>query len=203
MKFPAPDKPITTCNSATCDACPVSETLQCHFTSRDLLRFLSISMPSFLFGGVGIYLANGWLLVPWLILIVAYFGFVEIRVMCSHCPHYAESDSSLRCWANYGAPKLWSYRPGPMTRVEKLVFFGGFVVIWGYPLVPLIAGLQWILLAVYILATAGFFTILKISFCSRCMNFACPLNAVGAETRGRFFDRNPGVAKAWGVDTKK
>ena len=51
MEFPDPDKPIATCSSATCDACPVNETLHCHFTSADLLRFLSISMPSFLFGG--------------------------------------------------------------------------------------------------------------------------------------------------------
>jgi hypothetical protein len=45
---------------------------------------------------------NGWMLIPWLILIIGYFGFVEIRVMRSHCPHYAEEGGSLKCWANYG-----------------------------------------------------------------------------------------------------
>ena len=28
---------------------------------------------------------NGWWLIPWLIIIIGYFGFVEIRVMCSLC----------------------------------------------------------------------------------------------------------------------
>jgi hypothetical protein len=77
---------------------------------------------------------NGWLLIPWLTMIIGYFGFIEIRVMCSHCPHYAESDSSLKCWANYGSPKIWKYRPEPMSFIEKAIFLGGFAIIWGYPL---------------------------------------------------------------------
>jgi hypothetical protein len=48
------------------------------------------------------------------------FGLLEIRVMCSHCPHYAEAGRLLKCWANYGSPKLWAYRPGPMCRMETL-----------------------------------------------------------------------------------
>jgi hypothetical protein len=29
-------------------------------------------------------------LLIWIATFVAYFGFIEIRVLCSHCPHYAE-----------------------------------------------------------------------------------------------------------------
>ena len=29
---------------------------------------------------------------------------------------------TLKCWANYGSPKLWKYRPGPMSLAEKTVF---------------------------------------------------------------------------------
>jgi len=126
-----------------------------------------------------------------------FFGFVEIRVMCSHCPHYAEEGSSLKCWANHGSPKLWKYRPGPMSTAENIVFFGGIVAVWGYPLPFFFVGGLWFLLGLYILLSAGFFVTLKMFLCSQCMNFACPLNGVPEPVRNRFFDRNPLVADAW------
>jgi hypothetical protein len=203
MKFLDPNKPIATCAAETCNSCNVGSALHCHFTLRDLIYFLVIVSPSFLLGGAGIYHVSGWMLIPWLILIIAYFGFVEIRVMCSHCPHYAEEGSSLKCWANYGSPKIWKYRPGPMTMLEKVVFFAGLAVVWGYPLIFLIAKFQVFLLIVYLLSVAGFFMTLRTFLCSQCMNFACPLNTVENEVRSGFFERNPEVAKAWRVDGKQ
>jgi len=202
MLFLDPDRPIGSCVSRTCDGCPVEGALHCHFTLRNLTYFLLLALPSFLAGGAGIYHAGGWMLAVWIMVIVGFFGFLEIRVLCSHCPHYAEEGRSLRCWANYGSPKLWRYRPGPMNRTEKAVLFGGFAVVWGYPLFSLIPGSQWFLLIVYLLTTAGFFVILRRHFCSQCINFACPLNAVGEAIRGEFLERNPQIAEAWGIDTK-
>ena len=95
--FLDPNKPITTCISDKCDDCTVRNALHCHFKLRDLIHFLLIAFPAFLLGGSGIYHVNGWMLIPWLILILGYFGFIEIRVMCSHCPHYAEEGGSLKC----------------------------------------------------------------------------------------------------------
>jgi hypothetical protein len=134
---------------------------------------------------------------------LGFFGFIEIRVMCSHCPHYAEEGKSLKCWANYGSPKLWKYRPGPMSAKEKTVFFGGLVAVFGYPLGFFINGGLWYLLGLYILLTAGFYTTLKRSFCSKCMNFACPLNGVPDPVRQKFWECNPVVGKAWGHDPRK
>jgi hypothetical protein len=193
-----PEKPIATCLSNSCDDCPVDNTIHCHFKLRELIHFFLIALPSFLLGGAGIYHVSGWLLIPWLLFIVAFFGFIEIRVMCSHCPHYAEPESSLKCWANYGSPKLWKYRPGPMTSIEKIVFFSGLTIVWGYPLLFLSFSTQWFLLSVYVITTIGFFMTLKTHFCSQCMNFACPLNTVDEDIRHHFFNRNPDVAKAWG-----
>ena len=122
--------------------------------------------------------------------------------MCSHCPHYAEEGNALACWANYGAPKLWKYRPGPMALLEKVVFYAGFAFIYGYPLIFLIAGSQLFLLLVYLLSIAGFYMTLRAFFCSRCMNFACPLNTVEDDIRMGFFARNPEVAEAWTIDAK-
>ena len=159
--------------------------------------------PSLLLGGWGIANVGIWFLAPWIIFMCGYFWFLEIRVMCSHCPHYAEPGSSLKCWANYGAPKIWEYRPGPMSFVEKFLFLGGFAVIWGYPLYYLITGAQWFLLFVYALSTVGCAMTLKLFLCTQCMNFACPLNSVDDATRHAFFKHNPQIAKVWeiGPDT--
>ena len=202
MKFLDPTKPIASCISETCGNCTVSNALHCHFTLRDLIHFLLIAFPPFLLGGAGIYNISGWMLIPWLILIIGYFGFVEIRVMCSHCPHYAEEGSSLKCWANYGSPKIWKYRPGPMTFLEKAIFLAGFALVWGYPLIFLVADFQLFLLIVYLLTVAGFFMTLRTFLCSQCMNFACPLNTVNNEVRRDFFTHNPEVAKAWTLENK-
>jgi hypothetical protein len=203
MKFLDPNKPIATFSSETCNNCTVSNSLHCHFTLRDLMHFLVIASPSFLLGGAGIYHISGWLLVPWLMLIIGYFGFVEIRVMCSHCPHYAEEGISLKCWANYGSPKIGKYRAGPMTLLEKVLFLVGLVLVWGYPFFFLIVKFQLFLLLVYLLSAAGFSMTLRTFFCSHCMNFACPLNTVENELRRGFFERNPEVAKAWAIDANQ
>ena len=198
MMFLDPQKPIATCGSDNCDDCDINSILHCHFSPKDWIHFLFIAFPPFLLGGAGIYYMNGWLLIPWIIFVVAFFGFIEIRVMCSHCPHYAESLTSLKCWANYGSPKLLKYRPGPMTIIEKTIFFGGFAIVWGYPLPFLILGKQLLMLVVYSMTTIGFFLTLINFMCSQCMNFACPLNRVDEKVRGQFFAKNPIVAKAWG-----
>lgn len=199
MFFLNPDKPIATCESSTCNACPVDTKVHCHFSLKDWIHFLLISLPPFLLGGAGIYYISGWLLLIWVIFVIAFFGFIEIRVLCSHCPHYAESEKTLKCWANYGSPKLWKYRPGPITILEKIILLGGFLIVWGYPLLFLVFGRQLFLLIVYLITTGGFFVTLKTFLCSQCMNFACPLNSVNKEIRGQFFTRNPSVAKAWEI----
>ncbi len=191
------EKPLETCESESCDDCAIHDRVHCHFSLKDWLYFLLISFPSFILGSVGIYHLNGWLMIPWIVIIITFFGFIEIRVMCSHCPHYAEPFTSLKCRANYGSPKLWKYRPGPMTAGEKAIFFIGFVVVWGYPAPILFFGEQFLLLLLYFAVTIGFFIILIVFMCSQCMNFACPLNRVDKKTRGQFFDKNPAVAEAW------
>lgn len=200
MKFFGPNKPIATCDSDNCDDCVVESSIHCHFKARDLIHFLVIAFPGFLLGGAGIYQMSGWSLALWIALIVGFFGFVEIRVMCSHCPHYAEPGKSLKCWANYGSPKLWKYRPGPMSFREKFTFLSGFAIIWGYPLIFLFSGNQWFLFLVYTLTVSGFFMTLKMFFCTRCMNFACPLNSVEEGARRIFFGKNPEVGRAWGKE---
>ena len=71
------------------------------------------------------------------------------RVMCSHCPHYAEPGRTLRCSANYGAAKLWRYRPGQCLSSESFLFLGGLITIFVYPSASMLLGGQWFLLLLY------------------------------------------------------
>jgi hypothetical protein len=196
--FLDPQKPLSICAASTCTDCPVQDRLQCHFGGKELSRFFLIAFPSFILGGMGITRVNAWLFIPWLALILGYFGLVEIRVMCSHCPHYAEPGiSTLKCWANYGSPKLWKYRPGPMSAGENIVFFAGWILIAGYPLAFLVIGMQWLLLALFALLAAELAVVMRLRLCNCCMNFACPFNRVEQSVRVAFFARNPTVARAW------
>jgi len=191
------NKPIATCSRAACDGCPLLDTLHCHFRGKDLAKFMAAVLPSFIIGGIGVYRLGVGYFVPWVVFAVSYFGFIEIRVMCSHCPHYAEAGGSLKCWANYGSPKLWRYRPGPMSRVEKVVFWVGLILIFGYPIVLFLMVAEWGLAVLYGIAVVGAYLFMRKAMCSQCMNFACPLNLVGESEREEFFKWNPRVGAAW------
>jgi hypothetical protein len=198
--FLDPDKPIATCVLPSCEGCPLRDSLHCHFRGKDLAKFLIAVAPPFVIGSVGIYRIGIWFLVPWIAFILSYFGFIEIRVLCSHCPHYAEEGNTLRCWANYGSPKLWRYRPGPMTKEEMVVFLGGLIAIFGYPLAQFLVWSKWLEAALYGIALVGAYVFLRETMCTECMNFACPLNRVDEGRRKAFFERNPRVAVAWGEE---
>ena len=196
--FLDPNQPIATCTAQTCQGCPAATTVHCHFHAAELVQFFLMVIPAFLIAAAGIWRVGGWpWLLGWLVLLPLWFGILEIRVMCSHCPHYAEPGKSLKCWANYGAPKLWNYRPGPMSGMENFIFFAGFVILFGIPLVFLVLGSEWFLLVVYLFSLAAFWSTLITFLCSQCMNFACPLNHVSDVNRQTFFERNPSVAQAW------
>ena len=195
--FLDPHKPLGTCQSQSCDGCPVHEDIVCHFNGTQLSHFFLIVLPAFLLGGSAIF-RTGWIpLLVWIGIIIGFFMFTEIRVMCSHCPHYAEEGNSLQCWANYGAPRLWKYRPGPMTKMETFVFFAGFATVIGYPLTFFILSGWWFGLLLYAMVISGAYMSMRRLMCNQCINFACPLNITPCQVRDKFFDRNPVVAEAW------
>lgn len=196
--FLPPDQPLHSCTYGKCDSCDISGRLVCHFGIGHLLRFLLLSMPTIILGGVAVFRFNPLFLIPWFAMYIAFFGFIEIKALCSHCPHYGEPGlKSLKCWANYGAPKLWKYKPGPMSVLEKATFFIGVALIFSYPVPFLVLQKSYILLGVYpVLFAVGMF-ILKTLYCPKCINFACPMNRVPAAVRESFFDKNPMIKRAW------
>lgn len=196
--FLDPEKPLHSCKENSCKGCDVSDSINCHFQKGQLIRFLGAAAPVAIVGLVGVARFSAWLIIVQLCLYFLYFGFAEIRVMCSHCPHYGEPElKSLKCWANYGSPTIWKYRPGPMSAGENIVFFTGMAVIVFFPTVITVINNDYIFSAVYTaLALAGF-SLLITRLCVQCMNFACPFNRVKAETRDKFFEHNPVIRQAW------
>lgn len=199
--FLDPKKPLSTCESLSCEECSVSQKLNCHFNIQQLIRFISIVLPPAIVAGFTIIAYNPVYIILWLAMFLVFFGFVEIRVMCSHCPHYAEPDlKSLKCWANYGSLKLWKYRPGPMSIKEKIIFFTGAIFIFTFPLPFFIAKfriINLILLGLYLFLIFVALFLLRKYYCSHCINFACPLNSVDKEIHIRFINKNPVIKDAW------
>ena len=198
------NKPLHTCNEDNCETCNVRCDLYCHFGPKKLFAFLSLGFPFLVLSGIMTFRFSVWAFVPWILFSVSYFGLIEIRVMCSHCPHYAEpSLKFLKCWANYGSPKPWKYHPGPMSWIEKAVFFAGGLFVFLLPIIAAILSGNLILLAAFaVLITTGIFVMARF-YCNKCMNFACPFNRVERTVREQFFKHNPIISDAWGNATQR
>jgi hypothetical protein len=201
--FQDPNKPIQSCNLNNCKNCSLSGQLNCHFNIKQLILFYSIIIPVFALGAYVIFEYQWLVLLAWIVYMILFFGLVEIRVMCSHCPHYGQKGSyTLKCWANYGAPKIWKYRPGPMTHIEKTVFLLGFAILFSFPIIPALILKYYVLLAVYIIFLILWKWLLKQNYCTHCYNFACPFNNTDKKLKNQFLEQNPSIKKVWNKKKK-
>jgi len=176
----------------------------CRYERKDTLHFFMIILPFFVtaIGGVICGGYGRWLF-GWLAFMLLFFFVWEARVLCSHCPYWAEEGNVLHCHANYGVIKLWKYRPGPMSRSEQLQFLVGSVFFIGFPLFFLILGSEYLLAGIALSSAASFIYLLRRNICNRCINFSCPLNNADPVTRQAFFERNPMIAQAWKKKTTR
>ena len=189
-------KPLSTCKEKDCEGCNVRGRIFCHFTPKKLLVFLSLGAPLMILGGICTFLYSAWAFAAWVLVVLSYFCIFEIRALCSHCPHYAEPGlRSLKCWANYGSPKLWEYRPGPMKAWEKAVFIGGALLIFLFPIAAAVLRGVYVLPAASVVLIIAWIFVMGRFYCLRCMNFACPFNRVPQDVRDCFYRHNPIVAK--------
>ncbi|MHA1605855.1 MAG: hypothetical protein ACTSV0_08610 [Candidatus Freyarchaeota archaeon] len=163
---------------------------------------------------VGFLTEVWWTLIVYIIFFLIFFLVFEIRVLCSHCPFYAENSRILHCLGNYGTPKLWRYHPEPLNRFEKASLILGFSFFAGFPLLTEAYGV-WFLLNHYTnygsvtifgymsvtLATLGaliaLFYVLRKFYCSKCINFSCPFNTVPRSILNEYLKRNPVIKEAW------
>jgi hypothetical protein len=197
----SPNNPYDICTwrpEAECEGCSLAGHLKCRFNRRHLLHFVGMFgvfvIPAFI--GV-IQSGYGWYLLGWVAFWSVFFELWEIRILCSHCPYYAERGTTLHCIANYGSLKLWKYRPEPMSTFEKVQLWIGFAILGGYPFPFMVLGGQYLWAIVALWGLGMFFWTLREYTCSRCVNFSCPLNSVPREIVDAYLERNPVMRQAW------
>lgn len=206
---------------ADCEHCELNAHLICNFPAKLANTFLWGNVLYRLLA-ILITLLTGWLTGQWwtsalyIVAVFVTFGVVEPRLLCSHCPFYAKEGTVLSCWALRGMPKLWRYRPEPISRSEKtlMLAFGGFIDLFPFAvaaygiIVSLISGLkrpqETMAFAGLILITVGFTVLagildkfLRGGACKRCPNFSCAMNRVPDDIRNAFLQKNPTMKAAW------
>ncbi len=185
-------------DSKECNDCSIQNKVICHFHIKYLLSFVGLFSVFVITVFIGVIMSGyGWFLIGWIGFWIFFFEFWEIRILCRHCPYYAEEGRTLHCIANYSSLKIWKYHPEPMNKSEKIQLMIGFIILVGYPLIFLILGSQFIILIISIIEIFVFFSFLLIKRCAKCMNFSCPFNRVEKECVDIFLKNNPVMRKAW------
>ena len=183
---------------SACTECRMSGTLMCRYKPIDLAGFLLGFLPFGTATFVGLLQGGyGWYLLGWLAYWLFFFFGWEARILCSHCPFWAEGGRVLHCHANYGVYKIWRFHPEPMRTLEKAQFMLGSAMFIGYPFVFLLLGKQYGMTLVAAAAAIGAGFTLKRHACSRCINFSCPLNSVPKTIVDAYLKLNPAMREAW------
>ena len=205
---------------SSCLECDIPEDLLCRWDRKRVLKFYGIYMLFTLPSWYGLIMLRSWggigaLVLTYLVFSIVYFIFIEMLVLCSHCPYYNRKGKLLYCQSSkHGMPKIWKYKPGPLNKIEKAVTIIGMIVFLGFPTVAISVGLGivwsggivvevWKLSSILILDVLtvifgiNFVFILKKKVCSKCINFSCPLNTVSKELVDAYLKKNPVMREAW------
>ncbi len=187
-------KPVTSCQD-----CAIAGTLKCRMRWRDLFNFFAATFPVMLIGAVGLIQSGyGWYLLAWFAYMLFFFFVWEARILCSHCPFWAEENGrTLHCLANYGVIKIWRYHPEPMSRSEKIQFLVGATILMLFPLPFMFLGGQLIWALLLAASLAGAVWYVRKTTCTRCVNFSCPSNRVPKAVVDAYLMRNPVMREAW------
>jgi len=183
---------------AACEGCAIEGRLKCHFESKDMAGFLMNVLPFAVTAIAGAVVAGyGWYLLGWLAYSLFFFFVWEARILCSHCPMWAEESRVLHCHANGGVIKIWPYRPGPMSRSEQAQFLLGAGLWAGLPFVLMLLGGEYLLVLIGLVTVASGVYGVRHTACSRCLNFSCPGNTVHKQVVDAYLRRNPVMRAAW------
>jgi hypothetical protein len=140
----------------------------------------------------GMVIGRFWVgLAIWGLLAVLFFGYVEALILCRHCPHYAETGSTLRCHANWGLPKIPGYDPRPLNRVESLVWLVYVAVLFLYNIPFFVISQQWLLLVITTWGAIVWAWTVQRTQCTRCYHLTCPVNRVPPDVRRVFYENYP------------
>ena len=204
--------------NSNCTECEIEGELICFVEKRFANKF-TIGNVIYRLLAITIFILTGllfgqwWMLITYTSITILTFLIIEPRLLCSHCPYYEKEGKFLRCWALRGMPKLWKYRPEPISNTEKYLMFiiGAFIdlfpfvgFIWGIIYFALnfnenlVLGVTLIVIGVLFLIVAGYFSkILLGNACKRCANFSCGMNKVPKEIIDQFLEKNLKMREAW------
>ncbi len=198
------DKSCIWMDKSNCINCTLNQKLHCHPRMRISIYFLSSFLFFLISAIIGLFLANYEILIfiviilVWIIYMIFFFNIWESKVLCSHCPYYENKDQRiLHCYANAGILKTSKYKPGPISKSEKIQFILGVVILIGYPLPFLLFREQYIALIFSLLGIIIWIFLMQTKICTICINFSCPLNRVKIEYRDCFIKKNPIIKIAW------
>ena len=205
---------------SACAGCGLQGKLGCRLDAGAFRFFIWNQVPSLViavFGLVLIGLLTGawWALIAYVVVCIVLWGAgVETRLLCSHCPYWAEGGSTLHCWALPGSPKLWRYRPEPMSKLEKAILMLFFLFVLAFPVLVETYGIWFVSMSysqfglyallgmvgitlATLMAELQFLYILVHDFCSRCVNFSCPANRVPKSMVDEYLRKNHVMREAW------
>lgn len=193
-----PSMPCTWQPISECQGCSIKGSLMCRFNSKDLVRFLMNCLPFGIVAIAGAIRAGyGRYLFLWLAYSLFFFFVWEARILCSHCPMWAEESRVLHCHANHGVIKIWKYRPGPMSRSEQVQFIVGALLLIGFPFIFLLLGKEYLLTLIGLATAINAAFFLRETACRECINFSCPMNVVPKRIVDAYLERNPVMRAAW------
>ena len=219
MKNRNPHGICTWDDNSDCDQCVNHMRLHCKWDRKILGGFLLLALPYMFVAILGLVLTGvltgvWWMLGAYIAFMLFFFTVFEIRILCSHCPFYAEEDRILHCLANHGIPKIWRYHPEPMNRFEKVSLIVCFCIFGGFPFLAQGYGVWFLadnyadyssvallgligVAAATLLTSIAFFSAVSAFLCPNCVNFSCPLNRVPKSAVDEYLNRNPVIKKAW------
>ncbi|MHB1152557.1 MAG: hypothetical protein ACYCWE_06710 [Eubacteriales bacterium] len=197
--------------------CQIEGTLICRtdkaFRKKFILSHMTFRGTAF-FGliFIGTFSDNWRLTIAYAVIVFLNFAILEPRLLCSHCPFYAEKGFIIHCNTLYGLPKFWKYRPGPISKAEKVLqlisgglvdffpfisFIYGIVLLYTYPAgsserVAMIG-----ITVIHILLMIQLNNTIQKEVCPKCPNFSCVLNKVPKSVRDSYIKRNPVMKDAW------
>jgi len=191
------------CSQSQCEGCEIQGKLVCVHQPKDLIDFFVLFMGWAIPFFAGMIIGKFWVgMTAWFVLAVAFFGYIEARVLCQHCPHYAEEGFLLRCHANWGLPKIPRMNPRPLNSFEKVVWCLYVALLFLYYIPFFVLSGQWLLLTLTTSALIAAGWTLQRTKCNCCYNLSCPINRVPDDVRESFFRHYPVFGKAWGKVSK-
>lgn len=128
-------------------------------------------------GTVGILLADWRWVVPY-ILIYWYGvpGIVMRHLVCPRCPHLYLYGDCLQAPASLTRWLVKKRKTTHLSSFEKSLFLGVFILVPTYPVFWLLSDI--VLLVVFVIAAAAWYSGQLLHFCRQCRVYSCPFNRV-------------------------